>query len=99
MKKIDNVFSGRRFSSAVHRRPAAASLVFLSRAARARIIPPDLGSIAPWFTPVGTRTDLPMRPEILIRPQKPSRHVRDDFFALLRADCSGWQIAPSGLSR
>jgi hypothetical protein len=38
---------------------------------------------------VGTGTDLPMRPEIAIRPQQPSRHVHDDFFALLRADRLG----------
>ena len=46
-----------------------ALLVFLSRAARARVVPPDLGSIAPWFTRAGTRTDLPMLSEIPIRTQ------------------------------
>src|ERR1035437_10792637 len=72
----------------VHSRPTAAPLVFLARAARARTIPPALGNIAPWFTPVGTRTALPLRPEIAIRSQQPSRHVHDDFFAL-RADRLG----------
>src|ERR1035441_9846749 len=76
----------------VHRRPAAAPLVLLSRAAGARIVPPDLGSIAPWFTRVCTRTDLPMRPEIAVRPQQPSRHVHDDFFALLGADRLGGHL-------
>ena len=47
-----------------------------SRAARARVVPSDLGSVAPGY-PVGTRVCLPMRPEIPIRPQQPSRHVRD----------------------
>src|ERR1035437_4560207 len=73
----------------VHSRPTAAPLVFLARAARARLVPPDLGSVAPRLTRVRTRTDLPMLPEIPIRPQQPSRHVHDDFFALLWADRLG----------
>src|ERR1035437_7668973 len=73
----------------VHRRPAAATLVLLPGAARARIVPPALGSAAPWHRRGGPGTDLPMRPEIAIRPQQPSRHVHDDFFALLWADRLG----------
>ncbi len=69
----------------VHRRPAAAFLVLLPGAARARVVPPDLGSVAPWFARAGTRTDLPMRPKIPIRPQESRRHMHDDFFALLWA--------------
>jgi len=38
---------------------------------------------------VGTGTDLPMLPEIAIRPQQPSRHVHDDFFPLLWTDRLG----------
>src|ERR1019366_9204289 len=73
----------------VHRRPAAAFLVFLPRAAGTRIVPPDFGNIAPGLTRVCTRTDLPMLPEIAMRPQQSSRHVHDDFFALLWADRLG----------
>ncbi len=50
-----------RAEDSVHRRPAAAAL---SRAARARIVPPDLGGITPRLTRVCTRTDPSMRPEI-----------------------------------
>src|ERR1017187_8044689 len=73
----------------VHGRPTAALLVLLPGAARTRIVSPDLGSIAPSFTRVGTGTDLPMRPEIPIRSQESSRHVHDDFFALFWADRLG----------
>ena len=51
----------------------AAPLVFLPGVARARVIPPDLESIAPRVTRVGTGTDLPMCPEIAIRTQQPAR--------------------------
>src|ERR1035441_1480740 len=70
----------------VHRRPATAPLVLLAGAARARVVPPDVGSIAPWFTAAGTGLDLPMPPEIPISCHEPSRHVHNDFFALLCAD-------------
>ena len=53
----------------VQRRPAAALLVLLPGAARARVVPPELGSNSPRFTSVGTRADLPMLPEIPIRTQ------------------------------
>src|ERR1017187_6788278 len=39
---------------------------------QAHVAPPDLGSGAPWFNCVGTRTDLPMRPEIAICPKSPA---------------------------
>src|ERR1019366_1217489 len=73
----------------VHGRPAAALLVLLPGAARARIIPPGLGNIAPRLARVGIGTGLPMLPEVPIRPQQSSRHVHDDFFALLWADRFG----------
>ncbi len=76
-------------AGSVHRRPTAAFLVFLSRAAGARIVPPDLRSAVPWLTPVGTCTDPPLRPEVPIRLQQPSRHVSLDVFPLLRADRLG----------
>src|ERR1035437_6692261 len=77
----------------VHARPAATPLVLLPRATRTRIVPPDLGSIAPWLGREGRACiGLPMRPEILIPPQQPSRHVHDDFFALLRADRLGTHL-------
>src|SRR5208282_1805082 len=75
--------------ASVHRRPAAAPLVFLPGTTRAQIIPPDLESIAPWFTPVGTGTDLPLRPEVPIRLQQPRRHPSNDLLPLLRADRLG----------
>src|SRR5450759_1856558 len=62
----------------VHGRRAAALLVLLPGAARTRVVPPDLGSIAPWLARVGTRVDLSMRPEIAIRTQQSSRHVHDE---------------------
>lgn len=46
-----------RTEGSVHRHPTAALLVFLAGATGARIVPPDLGSTALWFTPVGTGTD------------------------------------------
>src|SRR5208282_5060828 len=73
----------------VHPRPAAALLVFLAGAPPARLLPPDLGCAAPWRAPVGSGLDLPMLPEIAIRPQQPRRHAHDDFFALFRADRLG----------
>jgi hypothetical protein len=67
----------------------AALLVFLPRAARARGVPPDFGSGAPWLRRAGTRFGLPMVPEIPICLQQPSRHVHDHIFPLLRADRLG----------
>jgi hypothetical protein len=64
------VFSNVRHS--VHRRRAAAPLVLLPRAARARDVPPDLGNIAPWFACVGNGTDLPLFSEILMPPDLPA---------------------------
>src|SRR5450759_2495394 len=70
----------------VHGRPAAAAFVFLTGAAGTRGVPANLGTAPARFRSVSTETDLPMRPEIAVRPQQPSRHVHDDFFALLWAD-------------
>jgi hypothetical protein len=41
--------------------PTAAPLVFLPRAAGARLVPPDLRSIAPWLARVSSGLDLPTR--------------------------------------
>jgi len=49
----------------------AAPLVFLPGVARARVIPPDLESIAPRVPRVGTGTDLPMCPKIANAPNSP----------------------------
>src|SRR5713226_7764976 len=68
----------------VYGRPATAALVFFPGAARARIVPTDLGS-ATKLTRVDTRVDRSMRPEIPISCHEPSRHVQDDFFVLLWA--------------
>ena len=73
----------------IHRRPAAALLVLLPRAARTRLVPSNLGSGAPWFTCHSTRPLLPLFPEVLICLQQTSCHVNDHFFALLRADRLG----------
>jgi len=48
-----------RQQGSIHHRPAAAFLVFFPRSTRARIIPPDLGSVATQIVRVSTRTDLP----------------------------------------
>src|ERR1019366_4733010 len=73
----------------VHRRPAATLLVFLAGAARARVVPPNLGRVAPSRTCVDAQIGFPLLSEIPIRPQKPCRHVSDQFFTLFCADRLG----------
>jgi len=73
----------------VHRRPAAAPLVLLPGAARARIVPPDLGSGAPRFRSISTRPVLRLVPEVPICLQQPSRHVSLDVFPLVGTDRHG----------
>ena len=48
----------------MYRRPAAATLVFLARTARARIVLPNLGSVAPRFAGVTACRALPMEPKV-----------------------------------
>ena len=88
MKPLLIAFGGARFSHS-HRRPAAAFLELLAGAAGSHFIPPDLGSGVLWFACEGTGTDLPMRLKILVSAQVPSRHVRDDFIAVLRCNRLG----------
>src|ERR1039457_6681228 len=78
-----------RPQNSVHRRPAAALFVLLPGAAGAHFIPPHFGSGAPGLRCASTRPGLPTLPEILICLQQPSRHVHDDFFALLRCNRLG----------
>jgi len=76
----------------------AAPLVFLPGAARARVIPLDLESIAPRVTRVGTGTELPICPEIAIRTQQPTRTTsgRSTWGSILKKDQP--ELPPDGRS-
>jgi hypothetical protein len=58
--------------------PPAAPLVFLSGAAGARAVPPDVGSAATGLRWESCIT-YSVSPEILVRAQKPSRYVHNEY--------------------
>jgi hypothetical protein len=68
----------------VYSRPTTAALVFLAGTARARIVPPNLGSAAPGFAGGRSCQSLPMWLKVSVGTHYPGGHLHDDLFPLFR---------------